>query len=289
MTSISTSTRGFGSALDLGVAALAAASIGFLAFAMPDDLFSSMVSASHLPDLVAAAAPPLGMKARYAVIGAGAGLSFLLVWSLMRALDGGSAASSATGPVRRDAEPDAPRLRRADAHPDAPARRPLIAREDLGEPALDQDAFIAPGPDYGVADRAFPGEAVPEAALEPIESRLPRFMAVHEVPPAPERDPIVPPSQKKSVDPLSARAAEIQEAPDSIGSLMQRLERGLVDREDPIAQPLAQSIVQAAVEPDLPPPLVQASSNPEASLSPEGVRHRLRSAINDLNQSASRG
>jgi hypothetical protein len=287
MTSISTPARALGGLLDLGVAALAAVSIGFLAFAMPDDLFSSLVSASHLPDLVAAAAPPLGAKARMGMILAGAGLSFLLVWSLMRALEG--SAEPEAKPARKAPEPDAPRLRRADAHPDAPARRPLIAGADLGEPEVDGDDHDAPRPGFSFqADLAAPEpdpvlHFTPAPADPEPASRLPRFIVPQDEAPAPERNPVVPASEKKSVDPLSARAHEIQEDADSIGSLMQRLERGLADRDESVAGP------QPAGEPDLPPPLAQASANPDAALSPEGVRHRLRSAISDLNQIASRG
>src|SRR6476661_7169236 len=117
--------RGFGGAIDLGVAALAAVSVGFVTFAMPEALFSSLITASHLPDVVAAAAPPLGMKARLAVLAAGAGLTFALVWALLHALEP-KPAGQAKKP-RKAGDPDAPRLRRADAHPDAPSRRPLFA------------------------------------------------------------------------------------------------------------------------------------------------------------------
>jgi hypothetical protein len=61
---------------------------------------------------------------------------------------------------------------------------------------------------------------------------------------------------------------------------MHRLERGLAEREEP---------ADAVPEPDLPPPLAEASANPEVSLSSEGVRHRLRSAISELNQQARSG
>ena len=135
MTSISNSARALGGPLDLGVAALAAVSVGFVTFAMPEALFSSLVTATRLPELLAAAARP--------------------------------------------------------------------------------------------SETEEPGKA------------------------------------------------------DSIGSLMNRLERGLVEREEPRPAPLA--------EPDLPEALAAASADPEASLSPEGVRHRLRSAISELNQRASRG
>jgi hypothetical protein len=281
MTSISTPARAFGGPLDLGVAALAAVSTGFVAFAMPEDLFSAMVSASHLPDLVAAAAPPLGNTARYAVMGAGAALAFLVSWSLLRALDGSSAPRSAR-PTAKQAEPDAPRVRRADFHPDAPARRPLFAGADLGEPdvyeldTLETNAAMPAEP----APSEFDLEPFAAAEPAPPAGRLPRFMAAEDEEPVPHRNPVVPPAQKMSDAPLALRLPEQPtESSDSIGSLMSRLERGLGEREEPVP----------VVEPDLPAPLAAASANPEASLSQEGVRHRLRSAISELNQRASGG
>src|SRR5688500_16318522 len=76
-----------GNALNLGVAALAAGAIGFLVFAMPDDIFTELVIRSGLPGILAAAEPPLGMKARGATIAAGAILSFIAVLLLLRGLD----------------------------------------------------------------------------------------------------------------------------------------------------------------------------------------------------------
>jgi hypothetical protein len=90
----------------------------------------------------------------------------------------------------------------------------------------------------------------------------------------------VPPSQKRGVEALAARLPDAPELDgnDSIGSLMQRLERGLSEREEPAPRD----------EPPLPPALASAAE-PDGALSPEGVRHRLRSAISDLNQVANRG
>ncbi len=44
-----------GRAFDAGLAALAAVSAGFVAFAMPDPVFTGLVETSRLPDFVAAA------------------------------------------------------------------------------------------------------------------------------------------------------------------------------------------------------------------------------------------
>jgi hypothetical protein len=128
-----------GSALDLPMTLLAAGSVGFAAFAMPADLFESLVTATGLPGLVAAAQPPLGGTARIAFVAGGALLTFALVWSLLRALSRPAVrkAPAAAG--------EAPRLRRADMHPDAPARAPIRAASDFAVP-LDPDAVEAREP-----------------------------------------------------------------------------------------------------------------------------------------------
>lgn len=166
------------SSLDMAMAALAAASVGFVTFAMPDDLFAGLVTASGLPALLPAAEPPLGTTARLAVVAAAAIGAFLLVSLALRALGqpAGPKAAKAEAVAEPEAPPsgrrrsfmvkeeEAPRIRRADAHPDAPARRPLFAGSDLGEPL---DAIDASEPeeewtdDYGA-----------EADAEP----LPEFM-----------------------------------------------------------------------------------------------------------------
>src|SRR5688572_23280467 len=124
-----------GGALNLGVATLAAGAFGFLFFAMPDDIFSTLVVQSRLPEVLAAAGRPLGMKARGAAIAAAAIVTFIAVLMLLRSLDRlGARPAGASKPdraARPEPEADAPRLRRADSHPDAPSRRPLLAGRDL--------------------------------------------------------------------------------------------------------------------------------------------------------------
>ena len=156
--------RGLGGAagkvsLDAAMAALAAASAGFVTFAMPDAVFADLIGMSGLPALIPAAEPPLGPTARLAAVAAVAVGAFLLVSLLLRALGQQppkaetasiapaapkpAEAPAATGGRRRsflpEPEPEAPRIRRADAHPDAPSRRPLFAGTDLGEPLDDID------------------------------------------------------------------------------------------------------------------------------------------------------
>ena len=300
MTMNSVSARALGGPLDLGVAALAAVSVGFVTFAMPEALFSSLVTATRLPELLAAAAPPLGMTARYAAMAGGSLAVFLIVWSLLRSLDGASANEADERPAKRESDPDAPRLRRADAHPDAPARRPIFAGADFGEPDNDVYELDRPAPFTGPAHQpeghsgfepepefepepASPAAAVESAPQPAPAGRMPRFLVTDAEEAAPTRDPVLPAARKRPFEAVPARLPETEATrqTDSIGSLMNRLERGLVEREEPRPAPLA--------EPDLPEALAAASADPEASLSPEGVRHRLRSAISELNQRASRG
>lgn len=142
------------------MAALAAGSVAFLIYAMPDRQFAGLVEVSGLPRLISAAQPPLGTTARVAAVAAAALSTFLLVWAVLRGL-------GRKKPVRRpepELEPEpqrkrtigamevapAPKIRRADAHPDAPARRPLFAEHDLGEPVGAQhDPFMSFDEDGG--------------------------------------------------------------------------------------------------------------------------------------------
>jgi hypothetical protein len=165
--------RRTGPALDLGVAALAAAALGFVMFAMPGALFETLVVRTGLPDFVGAAQPPLGTTARGAAIAAAALAGFAVVLVLLRGLD-----RIQSRPRRKAEAPvdsEAPKLRRADAHPDAPARRPLLAGRELSEPLEDFEDF-EPEPVEMFAD--LPAQPLPgflageeeEPAEEPIDA-----------------------------------------------------------------------------------------------------------------------
>ncbi len=182
------SAKGASSPLDAAMAALAAGSVAFLIYAMPDRQFGALVELSGLPRLISAAQPPLGTTARLAAVAAAALGTFLLVWAMLRGL-------GRKKPVRKpepELEPEpqrkrqigpvelapAPKIRRADAHPDAPARRPIFAEHDFGEPVGAQhDPFMPFEEDGELADDA----AVDEPPLAPIgrsfepEGRRPLF------------------------------------------------------------------------------------------------------------------
>jgi hypothetical protein len=284
-------------AFDAGLATLAGLSAGFVAFAMPQSLFSSLVETSRLPQFVAAAQPPLGETARLAAAGAAFLLTFAGVWALMAALS--------RLPARRKPEAgpkaEAPRLRRADAHPDAPARPPLLAR-DLGEP-LDLEDFPEAAPEEErvlneTGHRPLPAFLVPEEPQpEPVAQAGPEAHSEETewnepeplwTPSKPERaeaepEPAIEPRQPEAEPqaeaeaqplPISELAAQLPEADEesdqSLAKLVNRIEFGLSRKR------------QALPTADLPPvETIQAEQ--------EKVGHRLRSAINDLQKIASSG
>src|SRR6478672_11043220 len=170
-----------GSLLDNGVAALAALASGFLVYAMPEGLFSRVIVASRLPQFLAAAQPPLGMKARLAVIAVVVIVAYAFIWSLMRALDTMGRKPRPVFVPEAEAEPEAPRLRRADAHPDAPSRRPIFAGRELGEPEEAPEAMDEPlelAPEAALPESPTPFEPQPEPPFEPetAEEPLPAFL-----------------------------------------------------------------------------------------------------------------
>jgi hypothetical protein len=267
-----------GRAFDSGLAALAALSAGFVAFAMPDPLFSGLVETSRLPDFVAAAQPPLGDTARFAAVGAAALITFLAVWGVLTLLGRAPARPKAEAGL----EGEAPKLRRADAHPDAPARRPLLAR-DLGEPLDLEEYAEAPACEAPFAetdDRPLPGFLVAQAPEpEPVaeaESEWtdpePESHLRWEARPEPEAEAESEAGPPLPISELAAQLPGTDEEPDQpLAQLVNRIEFGLARKR--------QALPAAA---ELPP--VE-----EAQAEQEKVGHRLRSAINDLQKIASSG
>jgi len=258
-----------GHAFDAGLAALASVSAGFVAFAMPEPLFTGLIQATPLPDLLPAARPPLGETARLTVVAAAALLAFALAWTLMAAID--------RVPARRkpEAEPEAeaPRLRRADSHPDAPARRPLVAGRDLGEPLELDESLRAPVDEF------------PEAEAEPDRRPLPRFL----VPQAPEPEPVadIEAEAEPEPEPLAEARSEPGSPPPPIAELVARLPEG----GEADGQPLSQLVNRIEFGLSRKRQALPAAELPaeETPVEEERVGHRLRSAINDLQKIASSG
>lgn len=185
-------------AIELPVAAFAALAVAFVAFAAPADILAALVSASGLPALLPAAAPPLGATARIVIGVIGSGLVFTVAFAALRALD-----RFAPRPAVRAAplfvEEEAPRLRRRDLHPDAPAVRPISAARDFGDPKVPN--WLAP--------------AEPDAARETA--------------PTPEPEPKHEPAAPRPAGRPMTRAA----VPEGLPELMARLEAGLARRAAP--------------------------------------------------------
>jgi hypothetical protein len=99
----------------------------------------AMVVALHLPAVLPAAAPPLGMTARLvlALAFAGLGGAIGLATGLALFARAGGKWPVRTVPQRETAAPEQSaaepvlRVRNRDAHPDAPPRRPLVVTEDV--------------------------------------------------------------------------------------------------------------------------------------------------------------
>lgn len=272
--SFSRSARRAGSiSLDGGVALLAASSVAFLAFAMPTDLFSRLVTDSGLPSLIAAAEPPLGMKARLAAVAAGAFITFAAVWVLLRALDRAAAAPRRYDAVNLSAE--APKLRRADLHPDAPPRRPLFASQDFGEPSDDkaeEEEYFPAAADEPLELDSPISDPQPESAFEPAPAFDTPLRDAPQTEPEIEGEPemFAGPTAEPAPRPdaLASLAAPLPDAADeSVANLMQRLEGGLVRREGG----------------------QNADHAPGAPAPGQPAGHRLRSALNDLERMAKRG
>jgi hypothetical protein len=280
----SLSSLGLGrNSLDAPVALLAALAVAFAVFAIPADQLAALVGSSGLPEILPAAEPPLGNKARIGVGAAGALFVFALIFSLLRLLD--------SKPARAVVERvEAPRVRRRDFHPDAPAPRPISALLDLGEPAEASPvpAWLSP------ADLSGEAEAEPETleldepeALELDEAEaleLDEAEALEldeaQVEPAPveatvpvERSTTIDWNALRQIDsgspPATAEPAGSQN--ESIAELMARLERGLARR--PVARPVAPPVERPGLD-----------SAPSASPGDD----RLQSAIDSLQRFASR-
>ena len=114
---------------DRPVAVLAGAAAATMVSLMPIDVLQNLVLQSGLPDLLPAAEPPLGGKARAAFAAVAAVAGFLVAYAAMRLIGRGPNAARTSREEMdewpRGATP-APRVRRRDLHPDAPVRAPLL-------------------------------------------------------------------------------------------------------------------------------------------------------------------
>lgn len=234
-----------------GVAGLV---IAVVAVAIPARMLESAVMAIGLPEIVAAAEPPLGLTARLVLSIIGGGLVGMFVWRLAALVAG--AATVKIGRPRRTAkhassDQPLPVIRRADAHPDAPPRAPLHANRDLGTPFLDIHAPMVAGPIDG-ADAVRPVDPldtemardVPADLDLPLSAFDPAAFAAAAGAPVPisrfaagerietfELTPIIRVPNPTPVAPPPARTAP-RDTEATITALLERLERGVTQRAE---------------------------------------------------------
>jgi hypothetical protein len=236
----------------------------------PNPLFEAFIVKTGLPNLIDAAQPPLGAKAR---------IVFALVAALAVTTGAWVALSIIVGRKRREhdvaeyryrmSEETKP-LRRSDAHPDAPYRRPIMAGDDLGAPldlvnvvpddyeeeeplelsmadVIEDDAVVeekaepvAAAPEIGTEPEPFEEPVVGEKAGEPIftiplRSRESEPQAAQESveKPVQEHAPEPVPEPVVAPDPVQAEAApkpQPRDARAELAELVARLEAGLERR-----------------------------------------------------------
>jgi hypothetical protein len=286
------------SGLDAAVSLLAGGSAAFVLFAMPEGLLARAFAGAGLASFSPKFRPPFGADVRFGLVAAGGLLVLAFTWSLMKALDRAPVRArqgTAPEPVPApEAEPEAPRVRKADAHPDAPARRPLLAGRDLGEPLeLQPEQALPVAAEAEDADDERQEEFVPQPDPVPAVAETPEPAPTVAEAPAPLPPFLVAQEEEEETEaePLAAAEPE-QESAETISSLMRRFETGLGRKKqalperisaEPVAPPPA---APAPAESWAPAPAAEAKPEPVAGPAPVG--HRLRSAIADLQKVANR-
>ncbi|OQW48272.1 MAG: hypothetical protein A4S16_00995 [Proteobacteria bacterium SG_bin6] len=213
--------------LSFALAPAAGLALGVLTAAtfllLPLDRLEGLVLASGIPAVIAAAEPPLGFTARLAIaLFSGVFLGGVLWFALFLAFGG---RTLAFGPEEELVDPTIPVLRRADAHPDAPPRAPLLATRELGTPFLEvraKAAEVAPPP----VERPLPADLdMPLSAYDPGA-----FASVRPFGPGERIATFDLPVPTPSV-PAPARDPAPRDTEATISALLERLERGVVDRQ----------------------------------------------------------
>lgn len=109
--------------------------VAFFFFAMPMVLLEQGVIASGLPNLIAAAGPPLGATARTLVAGSFGLVAAGFTWAAITL-------AGLIGRPRRDSDHESDGWStipfHAEGAPDAPARRPIFASSELGAPLAEE-------------------------------------------------------------------------------------------------------------------------------------------------------
>jgi hypothetical protein len=180
------------------VAVLFGVVAAILMAAVPVWLFEKGVVASGLPDLIAAAAPPLGLIARLLAIAAAflgtALLIRLLLVPVGRMIDGKARVRTPWRDAGYDADAN-----QSNANP-LPPRRPIFAPDELGAPLMSDEAIAAAQP------------VIEDEAVAPMVDEAPELA-----------EPI-------TVEALEPSIVAPKDAENSITALIRRLEEGIARR-----------------------------------------------------------
>jgi len=243
---------------------LAALGGGIVGYSFPLDLLDRVVAATGAAAAVPTLGPPLGVTARFVLVGLCAAITVALTAAVLPWKKGRAGDRDRPEPffsALENSDDAIPVLRRSDAHPDAPARPPLFASRDLGHEALPP---VEDRPDdmSSMFDRIWPEQGMREAddhppppALEPmpwemIQAEMDRLLAgvrfrpideaVSPMPPGEQPEPEMPEQpQRSEEDGATGRIPSIQE-------LIARLELGLARRRT-AAAPVSDSTAVTGV------------------------------------------
>lgn len=218
-------------------AILAGITVGMILLAMPTGLIETIVASSGLSEVLPAAAPPLGLKARLLLAGFGALMAMgctclgaapvpMKMDRRYRRVTGVSVMGFALpklnwlsrGRATGASRISRPLARRADAHPDAPARTPIFASRDFGGLEIFPRITPARGEQPDVPQQEEEATILPGiAASEDVEDVNAPIEA--------EFEDVTPPA-------LAAAAPHqpSSSATPSLAELTARFEKGLADR-----------------------------------------------------------
>lgn len=238
--------------LPVTLAACIGAGVALLFALVPQPALETLVNATGLPRLVAAAEPPLGLTARAVLVLLGGGLVGMLFWGALALAFPGSQLPLGG---RRAKEKGVPVLRRADAHPDAPARAPLSAARDLGTPFLEihaADPIVDEEMDAGFAEAEAAVFDAPEQVERTIPADLDTPLSVFDPAAFSATTPALAPGERietfdlhppaPAQQPVMHRPREPRDTEATITALLERLERGVTQRAAR-ASPVARRMV----------------------------------------------
>jgi len=204
---------------------------------MPQDALQTLVSATGIDSIVAAARPPLGLKARLIALFLGFAVVTALVWAVVAVIER-LLSGQPLMPLKMSAESDELDLTEFVTADVAAPRRPIFADRELGAPLMSDAALTTAAPlELDDFDLLLPPSVAPEVAVD--EMTVAPF-ATPQRQTTPVEAPFAALPEDVLAEPLAAEefALEPDSAPDasesSIDALIRRLEASLARRGPPV-------------------------------------------------------